>query len=114
MFHIPRNLAAAAAVALLAASAVPVHAQSGTMPEMTSEQRSQMRAIGRACRKDIKTYCANAPRGDGGILACLEANAAQVSPDCTTMIPQAQALLAELNGTTTETGETGEAATTGN
>ena len=39
-------------------------------------------AIGKACRPDIRTYCAGVPQGGGLIGQCLKDHAMQLSPDC--------------------------------
>jgi arylformamidase len=35
-----------------------------------------------ACRADYRRFCAEVPRGDGRIVACLDQHAAELSPDC--------------------------------
>ncbi|MBU8546945.1 MULTISPECIES: cysteine rich repeat-containing protein [Roseomonadaceae] len=59
------------ATLLLAAAALPAAAQ----------QQGQ-RALMQACSADYRSHCANTPRGEGRILACLRQNAAQLSQPC--------------------------------
>ncbi len=67
-------LAASAAAALIVAVAMPAAAQ-----QPTSAQSS---AIKQACRADFQARCAGVPAGTSAALACLQQNAAQVSPGC--------------------------------
>lgn len=85
-------------LATLSAAPSPIFAQSGAASSLTKEQRSTLRTVGRACRADMKSICPDAPRGNGGILACLDAHAEQLSDNCSAVLPQARALLDELNG----------------
>ncbi len=43
-----------------------------------------------ACKDDIQKFCANEPKGQGKIKACLLSNADKVSPDCKTALDAAK------------------------
>ncbi|WP_439594889.1 cysteine rich repeat-containing protein [Falsiroseomonas sp.] len=60
------------AALLAAATALPAAAQQGP----------QQRALMQACGADYRAHCANTPRGEGRILACLRQNSAQLSQPC--------------------------------
>jgi hypothetical protein len=61
-------------VALLAALAAPALAQQPTS--------AQAGAIRQACRSDYQAHCASVPTGGSAALACLQQNAASLSPGC--------------------------------
>ncbi|MGX1306274.1 hypothetical protein AB7M35_000994 [Amorphus suaedae] len=48
-------------------------------PELS---QSQMRAVGKACKSDVKTLCAGVQPGGGRIGQCLQQNAAKLSAPC--------------------------------
>lgn len=58
----------------LAGIAVPAAAQ--------RPSQDQINAIRQNCRSDYRTYCANVPTGGSAALACLQQNAANLSPPC--------------------------------
>ncbi|MGX9965195.1 cysteine rich repeat-containing protein [Roseomonas sp. F4] len=47
-----------------------------------AQQPQQQRALLNACGADYRTHCANTPRGEGRILACLRQNSAQLTQPC--------------------------------
>lgn len=65
-----RIVPAVLAAALALAATAPVHAQ------------QRMREARTACGADAKRLCDGVRPGGGRLLACLEANAAAVSPPC--------------------------------
>ena len=62
-----------AALILLCTSA-PVRSQ--------QPSQAQLNAIRQACRGDYQTYCSSVPTGGKAALACLQQNAASLSPPC--------------------------------
>jgi len=56
--------------------------------------QAQANAIRSACRSDYQAHCSNVPTGGSAALACLQQNAANVSPGC-------QQALAALGGAPT-------------
>lgn len=60
--------------ACMAAIAVPAPAQQPT--------QAQANAIRQACRADYQAHCASVPTGGSASLACLQQNAASLSPGC--------------------------------
>jgi hypothetical protein len=73
-FPSSRSLLGFGLAALLAALALPAQAQ-----QPTSAQAS---AIRQACRADYQAHCASVPTGGSAALACLQQNAASLSPGC--------------------------------
>ncbi|MGH7156177.1 MAG: cysteine rich repeat-containing protein, partial [Acetobacteraceae bacterium] len=57
-----------------AATAAPAWAQQPT--------QAQSNAIRQACRADYQAHCASVPTGGSASLACLQQNAASLSPGC--------------------------------
>lgn len=57
-------------IAVFAAATIPVAAE------------AQNRGRLAACKDDIQKFCANEPKGQGKIKACLQSNSDKVSPDC--------------------------------
>jgi hypothetical protein len=56
----------------------------GNSGPAVSQQPSQkqINAMRQACRGDYRTYCASVPTGGKAALACLQQNAASLSPSC--------------------------------
>lgn len=61
-------------------------------PAASAQSWSQMRRIAAACKPDYQRLCPGVQRGGGRILACLQANEANLSPDCRAVLPEAQAM----------------------
>ena len=77
------SIAGAAAIGLLAlAAAAPAWAQQQP-PQLT---RAEARTVAAACQADVKRICPDVPRGKGRIAACLQENAAAVTPGCRSAI----------------------------
>ena len=69
------NLGAAiAAVLMLAGIAGPARGQ--------HPSQAQTNAVRQACRGDYQSYCSSVPGGGQAALACLQQNAASLSPSC--------------------------------
>jgi hypothetical protein len=54
--------------------------------------RAQAQALMSACRSDFDRLCSSVSPGGGRILACLQRNAAALSPTCKAAMPAAAAL----------------------
>jgi hypothetical protein len=48
--------------------------------------KAQEKAIRSACRKDFMSYCKSVKPSGSAALACLQRNAASLSPDCRTAV----------------------------
>lgn len=73
-----KRLVFASAGALVAFVAGPAGAQSGPTPA----QKDRAAIVREACRADYARFCDGVRPGGGRILACFEAHAADLSPDC--------------------------------
>ena len=75
--------------AALVVAAFTIPAAAVAQSQMTPETRALARKVGQACKADLKQYCQGVQSGGGRIVACLQANAAKLTPPC-------QATLAEV------------------
>jgi hypothetical protein len=84
----PRMLQSVAIAALIALTAPTASAE-------TIGYGDAMGVLIQACGADVDAHCAGVRLGGGRIEACLQQNAAQLSPQCVTTYNQVAVLLAE-------------------
>jgi hypothetical protein len=82
------NIVIAATLALAAFTAGCVDAQAQASPELAN----QARALALTCRADFSRLCAGVQPGGGRGLACLQQHLAELTPECRSAIPKAEAL----------------------
>ena len=78
-----KSIGGAAATAAAAPTAASTAAPSDAPAMPTAQQQS---AIQRTCRADFMRNCRGVPPGGPEALACLQRNAARLSPDCKTSV----------------------------
>lgn len=75
-------------IALLAfACAAP--ATDMAQAQISPEMRAQARKVAQACKADLKQFCQGVQRGDGRIIACLQANETNLAPACQSALAEA-------------------------
>ena len=88
VLHPPAGLARALAAVVLIALSGGV----ATATELSEAEKAEAKAIQSLCRGDYLAVCATTAPGQGRGLACLEKNAASLSPACREQLPRARAL----------------------
>ena len=83
------RLRALAALAVISAI-FPVASQAQT--QIPPQMRGEAMALMQVCRGDYDRLCSSVVPGGGRILACLQSNASQLSPNCAQAMPRAQSL----------------------
>lgn len=75
------------AALVVAACAAPAAAMAQS--QMTPEMRAQARKVAQACKADLKQFCQGVQRGEGRIVACLQANETNLAPACQSALAEA-------------------------
>src|SRR5262245_63131178 len=86
-FNVRRNIVIAATVAL-GAITVSCVAQAQPSPELAN----QARALALTCRADFTRLCSGVRPGGGRGLACLQQHLSELTPECRSASPKAEAL----------------------
>jgi Cysteine rich repeat len=90
-FKLRRNniaITATVAFAAIMAGCIDARAQAQPSPEVAS----QARALALTCRADFTRFCSSVRPGGGRGLACLQQHLSELTPECRSAIPKAEAL----------------------
>lgn len=80
------------ALAALATVSTVLLLVSPTRAQLSTQMRSEAKALMQICRSDYDRLCAGVQPGGGRVLACLQNKSGELSPACAQALPRAQSL----------------------